>query len=308
MPLHERARAVMAQIAAALPKPFSEMTVAEARRTFDLFALLNPEKTAVARIENRCIPGPAGEIPIRLFAGTEGGPLPVLVYYHGGGWYLGSLDLYDSICRSLAAETQALVVSVDYRLAPEHRFPAAVEDAEAAARWVADHAVEIGADPKRIAVGGDSAGGNLAAVVAQLFRDRGGPRLVHQTLVYPVAAANTDYLSMSPEHDALLTRASTIVIWERYLLAKEIGANPLASPLYAKSLAGLPPATVITCEVDPLRDEGEAYARRMAESGVPVLHRRYDGVMHGFFTMSGLEEAHAAVSLAARELRKAFAN
>ena len=231
------------------------------------------------------------------------------MYFHGGGWVIGSLETHDGTCRELAAGAGCVVVSVDYRLAPEHRYPAAAEDCYAATRWCAEHAAELAIDARRIAVGGDSAGGNLAAVVAQMARDRGGPGLVLQLLVYPVT--DHDFGTASYRDNAagyLLTAADMRWFWGHYLGDDTArGAEPYASPLRAASLAGLPPALVITAELDPLRDEGEAYARALEAAGVAAKLHRYDGMIHGFFGMSAImDQAVAAVREATGTLRFAF--
>lgn len=220
--------------------------------------------------------------------GEVSGGRPALVYFFGGGWTLGNLETSDAICRALTNAAGCVTVSVEYRLAPEHPFPAAVEDCHAGLAWVAAHAGELGVDPARLAVGGDSAGGNLAAAVTLLCRDQGGPALRHQLLVYP----NTDYQwdpeALRAHEDPLLfNRWSVEWYWNHYLTEEKDGLSPLASPLRAESLAGLPDATVITAEYDPLRDQGEAYARRLRECGAAVELRRYDGMAHGFFAMFG---------------------
>lgn len=271
------------------------------------------EAEPVLEVREIEIPGPAGQLPARVYmpAGTLAGtgPLPVLVYFYGGGWSLGTLDTCDGVCRMITNAAGCVTVAAGYRLAPEHKFPAAVEDCHAGARWVASHAAELGADATRLAVGGDSSGGNLAAAVALLARDRdGGPAIAHQLLVYP----NTDYQAATTSmreiaDEYFFNPASVRWYWGMYLAAPEDGMNPLASPLRAGDLAGLPPATVITAEYDPLRDEAEQYARQLRAAGVPVEIIRYDGMMHGFFTMVGtLDTARAAVLEAAARLRAAF--
>ena len=215
-----------------------------------------------------------------MSTGSEDGQgLPALVYYHGGGWVIGNLDSVDRTCRALANASGCVLISVDYRLAPEDKFPAAVEDADAALRYVAHRAAELGIDPNRIAVGGDSAGGNLAAVVAQISRDRGSPRLAFQLLIYPVVDRDDNRLSLQEfAQGYLLTRPGMDYFWAHYLPKPEDGRHPHASPIQAESLAGLPPALVITAECDPIRDQGEAYAKRLQESersgGYQTLRRR----------------------------------
>jgi acetyl esterase len=231
----------------------------------------------------------------------------VLLYFFGGGWVLGTIDTADGVSRSLANSSGALVTVVGYRLAPEHPFPAAIDDCYAAVRWVADHSGEIGADPARIAVGGDSAGGNLAAGVALRAR-ADGPALAGQLLVYPNTDQLADDQSMRAADDPFLFNRHSVAWYRQHYLASPAdAASPLASPLRAESLAGLPPALVITAEYDPLRDQGEAYARRLADEGVPVELSRYPGMTHGFFTMAGTVDAsRAAIAQAASRLRAWF--
>ncbi|MFB6296440.1 MAG: alpha/beta hydrolase [Halobacteriales archaeon] len=238
------------------------------------------------------------------------GPFPVLTFYHGGGWVIGTLDTHEPICRALAGAADCVVVSVDYRLAPEHPFPAALEDCYAATRWVSDNAATLHADPDRVAVGGDSAGGNLAAAVAQACRDHGGPELVHQLLVYPVTdhAFDTDSYAENAE-GYFLTRADMEWFWDHYLDSRFDGNNPYASPLRARDLGGLPPASVVTAGFDPLRDEGIAYAKRLDAAGVAVEHHHYDGAIHGFFGMlvePEIPQARDAVETTAADLRASF--
>jgi acetyl esterase len=267
------------------------------------------EPEPVADIKELEIPGPAGPLPVRVYRPDRDGPLPVLVYYYGGGWSLGTLDTCDGVCRMLTNAAGCVTVAAGYRLAPEHKFPAAVEDCHAGAQWAAAHAAELGADPARLAVGGDSSGGNLAAAVALLARERGRPAIMHQLLVYP----NTDYRAGTPSmreiaDEHFFNPASVRWYWGMYLATPEDGANPLASPLRAADLSGLPPATMITAGYDPLRDEAELYAGKLQAAGVPAEVIRYDGMMHGFFTMVGvLDTARVAVLAAAGRLRSAFA-
>ena len=284
--------------------PIESLTPAEAREGMlvGTMALGTPER--VHEIEDRHIPGPAGPIPIRIYRPRAAAGLPIVVFFHGGGWVVGNIDTHDGLCRALANHADALVVSVDYRLAPEHPHPAAVDDAYAATSWVAEQAAALGGDSRRMAVAGDSAGGNLSAVVAQLARDRGGPRLALQVLIYPVTDCDLDsasYLALADGY--YLTRAAMRWFWELYVPQAANRALPTASPLRASSLAGLPPALVITAEYDPLVDEGEAYARRLTQAGVATTLTRYPGMIHGFarrlklFTQAraALEEMSAAV-------------
>jgi len=309
MPLDPQAKAVLDQFASMGGQQLHEMSVAQARELILGMVALAGEPESVARIENRTVPGPAGEIPVRIYAPVGTAPFPVLVYFHGGGWVIGNLDTHDGICRSLANRVGCLVVSVDYRLAPEHPFPAAPEDCYAATRWLAEHAGSLGGDKGRIAVGGDSAGGNLAAVVALMARDRGGPKLAFQLLVYP--ATDTDFETRSYRENSegyFLTRADMVWFWNHYAPRDEDRRNPYAAPLRAASLRGLPPALVITAEFDPLCDDGNAYAGRLREDGVPVRLSQQDGLIHGFFQMGAvIDRGRASVDEASRALKDAFA-
>jgi acetyl esterase len=309
MPLDPQAQAFLDQIAAMGGQPLSSMGVAEARQAMEMLSQMRGAEVAVASVVDRTIPGPGGEIPVRIYTPNGTAPFPMLVYFHGGGWVLGSLGTHDGICRSLAAGAGCIVVSVDYRLAPEHRYPAAAEDCYAATQWCAAHAAELGADAARLAVGGDSAGGNLSAVVAQMARDRGGPRLVFQLLIYPATDAACDTISHRENAEGyLLTAQDMTWFWGHYLGDLQAhAAEPYASPLRAGNLAGLPPALVITAEFDPLRDEGESYAAALEHAGVAAKVSRYDGMIHGFFGMGAMiDRANAAVQEAAGTLRLAF--
>jgi acetyl esterase len=274
----------------------------------DVMAELAGPVQPVARVEDRTIPGPKQPIPVRVYWPENGKDLSGLVYYHGGGWVFGTLDSIDRTMRALTNASGCVVISVDYRLAPEHKFPAAVDDADAALRYVAEHAGEFGIDAKRVAVGGDSAGGNLAAVVCMLARDRGGPKVTFQLMVYPVTDYNDDRPSSHEFAEGyLLTKKLMDYFWGHYLARPEDGQHPQASPLKAQSLAGLPPAMVITAECDPIRDQGEAYAQRLKESGVPVELKRYGGAIHAFFNLGGvIDSGRQAIEDAGAALRNAF--
>jgi acetyl esterase len=309
MPLDPQAEALRRRREQQGTPPLYQLSVAEARKA-DLAAIQAdagvPEP--VGEVIDRYIPGPAGALPIRIYRPAGRTRSPVLLYFFGGGGVLGCIDTSDGICRTLTNSVPCVTVSVGYRLAPEHRFPAAVQDCYAAARWVGRHAEEIGGDDGKIAVGGDSAGGNLAAVVALMARDNGGPALAYQLLVYP----NTDFLSDTPSlaenvDPYLFNKAS--VEWYRghYLAVPDDGASPLASPLRADDVSGVPPATIITAEYDPLRDQGEQYAERLAAGGVAVTLTRYAGMPHGFFAMPGvLEAGRRAQAQAAGDLSAAL--
>ncbi len=257
--------------------------------------------------EDRSVPGPAGAIPVRIYRPNDDHAAPVLVYFHGGGWVLGSLNTHHGVCASLAHMSGCVVCSVDYRMAPEHRFPTAVEDAWAATTWLAEHADEVGGRPGALAVGGDSAGGNLAAVCALRARDT-GLRLALQLLVYPVTDADLDTATYREFAEGYyLTAYSMRWFWDHYLPEGD-RFHPDASPLRADDVAGTAPAFVLTAEFDPLRDEGEAYARRLEQAGVPVTLRRYDGMIHGFYRMPAvIDRANDALAETAGALREAFA-
>lgn len=308
MPLDPKAKAVIDQMAS-IPLPaWSELDAVTYRSILDAVRF-PPPPIELAEIVNRTIPGPAGELPVRIYRNSLAPNQPGIVYFHGGGFVIGSLDSHEGGCRRLSKGVDCTVVSVDYRLAPEHPFPAGIEDAYAATQWVAANAAALGIDAKRIAVAGDSAGGTLAAVTALLARDRGGPSIRHQLLVYPV----TDLLFASESYRTngegyYLTRDMMGWFRRQYMPDSHAFDDPLASPLYARDLSRLPPATVITAEFDPLRDEGEAYAQRLKEATVPTRVKRYDGVFHGFFSMAGvIDQGDEAVAWAVGELRQAFA-
>ena len=308
MPLDPQAKALLAQFPP-MPADFDAIPLDLLRAGMAQGTLSPGEPEAVAHVENRTLPGPAGEIPVRVYRPSSGKALPGLVYFHGGGFVLCNLDTHDGVCRSLANGAGCTVVSVDYRLAPEHPFPAAPEDCYAVTRFVAERGGELGIDPSRIAVGGDSAGGNLSAVVAQMARDRRGPSLRYQLLVYPVTDARFDTASYRDNADGYFLTANMMKwFWKKYLAVGADAENPYASPLRAKDLAGLPPGLCITAEYDPLRDEGEAYAARLREAGVAVATTRYDGMIHGFFGMGALlDSAKKAVAQAAAGLKQALA-
>lgn len=286
--------------------PFDEMSVPQARDVAMAFRDMQGEPEPVGDVRDITVPGPAGELPVRIYDPAPGTPLPLLVYFHGGGWVIGNIEIVDKPCRALANAAQCVVAAAQYRLAPETKFPGPVEDCYAATQWLAEHAGELGAAPGKLAVGGDSAGGNLAAAVTLMARDRGGPQIDYQLLIYPVTAParGTTFASYEDNADGyLLTRGGMEWFWDHYLASPEDAENPYASPLKAADLSGLPPAMVVTAEYDPLRDEGRAYAERLQEVGVAVHARSYDGVIHGFFWMGGvLEDGRAVIADMGKEL------
>lgn len=262
------------------------------------------------QVRNLQIPGAAGTLPLRIYTPTASTTaLPIILYFHGGGWVLGDLDSHDNLCRTLAASTDAIVVAVDYRLAPESIFPAALDDANTALRWVVANAASFNGDSTRIAVAGDSAGGNLAAALSLLTRDQQGPPIAAQVLIYPaVDLSNLDRPSTVQFATGLfLTRARMAWFIDQYVPDKSTRNNPLVSPLLASDLQQLPPALVITAEFDPLRDEGEAYATALAQAGVDTRQQRFAGVIHGFASMDRwFPEAQQATELIADFLREQF--
>ncbi|GAA4155666.1 alpha/beta hydrolase [Actinomadura keratinilytica] len=309
MPMHPQTVRYLEMLAPLAALEGQEPALAETRRAAEAALRARPRRgRELPHVADLSVPGGGGAARVRLYRPEPpgGAPLPALVYLHGGGWVLGGLDSVDDACRDLAAATGCAVVSVGYRLAPEHPFPAAVRDAWAVTAAVAREPGRFGADPAAVAVGGDSAGGNLAAAVALIARDR-GLRLAHQLLVYPV----TDTALDTPSYAAYgrgygLDAAAMARCLEMYRGGAD-PSDPLLAPLRAPDLSGLAPATVITAELDVLRDEGEAYARRLAEAGVPVELRRYEGVVHSFFLLpEHFDAAVDALRFAAGRLRAAF--
>ncbi len=305
MPVHPQAQALLDQLAAAGGPDMSELEPAAARQLYE--AMSSPEPgEPVGRIESYTLASRERSIDLRLYAPESPLRLPLLVYFHGGGWVIGSLETHDWLCRALANASGWAVLSVAYRLAPEHPYPSAHEDCYAAVCAAVEHASALGTDPECVAVAGDSAGGHLAAVVCQLARARGGPKLAAQVLIYPVTDQSFDTPSYRENGEGyLLSRASMEWFWHHYLGGRaDLADEPLVSPLRAPDLSGLPPALVITAEFDPLRDEGEAYAERLQKAGVPTTLAHYDGAIHDFvragFLMDQGKEAIDAIATALR--------
>jgi len=310
MALDPQARAVIDLVIKSGRPAYHTLSPKDARQLFrETRPASTPTPPEIGAIRNITADGPGGPIPLRVYrpaGATAGTPLPALVYFHGGGWVIGDLDTHDVQCRQLTAEAGITVVAVDYRLAPEHKFPAAVDDAWAATRWVAEHGSELGVDARRLAVAGDSAGGNLAAVVALLARDAGAPAIALQVLVYPVTDIGAETRSYRDFADGyLLTRESMRWFTNHYVKSPSEAQDWRVSPLRAASLAGLPPALVITAGFDPLRDEGAAYAARLVDAGGRVDYVSYGGMIHGFMPMGRLiDTGNRAISHVAASLRQ----
>ncbi len=314
MPLDPQVQALMAAMAENPRPPTWASTPEEARAGYQGLAGLigpGPEVAAVADFE---VPGPAGPIPVRWYTPEGDGPHPVAVFMHGGGWVIGDLDTHDHCCRRICIESGAAVMAVDYRLAPEHRWPAAVDDSWAALEWVAANAASRGGDAGRLAVVGDSAGGNLAAIMALRARNAGGPALAHQILVYPVVDLAFGRPSYIENGEGYLLEAKSMEWFVAHYLGRDRAdggddlVHPDIAPLAVDELGALAPALVVTAEFDPLRDQGEAYAARLGEAGVPTVIQRYDGMVHGFFQLPGVLDAGTAViAQVAETLRQAFA-
>lgn len=309
--------AVLTELQELNPKPIVSLSAEEARAQpspADAVAALLQERNqstaplSIGKTKNQLIPGPAGDIPIRIYTPPGHGPFPVIVYFHGGGWVIATIDTYDSSARALAKAAQAIVVSVEYRKAPEHKFPAAHEDAYAAYRWVLRNAEHFNGDPSMVAVAGESAGGNLAAAVCLMARARGEVLPVHQALIYPVAGYDLNTPSYRENaHAQPLDKAMMAWFFEKYLREPADGKHPWIDLVNARDLSGLPSATIITAEIDPLRSEGKRYAERLLEAGVPVAYRNFEGMTHEFFGMGAVvRDAKKAVRLVAIGMNGSF--
>jgi acetyl esterase len=307
MPLDPDAQAIVEARAARGPAvPMRTMGVAAVREMFGATAALQPAPPPIYAVSEQKVPGPHGVIPIRAYRpGPEDG-LPVLVYLHGGGWTFGSLDGVENLCRTISQQAGCVVVSVDYRLAPENKFPIPLHDCYAAVQWTAAGAAQIGGDPSRLAVGGDSAGANMTIAIALRARDEpAGPQIACQLLACPI----TEYAVPRPSwtgngNSPTLTSDNMIWLWEQYLRDESDLRDPLAVPSVAGSLSGLPPAFILTAEHDPLRDDGEHFGQLLAAAGVPVRVKRYPGAFHGFYTMAGvLQRTSEAIADSSQYLR-----
>ncbi len=309
VPVHPQVQTMLDALAQMGGPALSELSPVEARAMYKALGALE-QGEEIQRVDDRLVPTPEGDVAVRVYtpADAVGSNRGVLLWFHGGGWVIGDLDTADHTCRALANRAGAVVVSVDYRLAPEHPAPAALDDCMAALMWTVENAELLGVDATKVAVGGDSAGGNLAALVCQRSRDEFGPDIDFQLLVYPVTDLTLGHPSMDENAEGYFLTKDTMVWFTECYLGDQERKDPAVSPLFAEQLAGLPPALVITAEYDPLRDEGEAYALRLREAGVPTEHRRYDGQIHGFFAMpSTLDDARDAIDVAGAALRAALA-
>ena len=308
MALHPQCKAFLDMLAAAGGPGLNELPLDEARKVpYQMIELGGPEEP-VAQVDTRVLAGPV-QIPVRVYRPSLATDLPALVFFHGGGFVICNLDTHDRACRMLANASGCVVVSVDYRLAPEHKFPAAAEDAYSATRYVAEHASEFGIDPTRIAVGGDSAGGNLATVVALMARDRGGPALKFQLLIYPVTDFTEHVTQSERDYGKGYFLDEELMDWfaDQYFATEADRHLAYGSPLKASDLRGLPPAMVMTGECDPLRDQGEAYADKLRSAGVTVALKRYDGMIHPFVSLAGIVDAgREAITDAAAAVRQAL--
>jgi acetyl esterase len=311
MPIHPQCQAILDAMANANgPTVFDSREPAEARRLYAAgTAVFAPETPPLRSVKNLVVPGVATDIPTRIYTPeTAVERLPVLVFMHGGGWVFGSLDTHDALCRLLAHQAECLIVSVDYRLAPEHKFPVGLEDCLTVLEWVAANAASIGGDPSRCAIGGDSAGGNLAAAACQVVRDKGGPALVFQLLIYPAVDFTAD-MTAPRSNGSGFGLSDAAIAWMRdcYLNDPFDATDPMASPGIAKNLGGLPPALIQTAEFDPLHDEAKAYAEALRAAGGTAIHINYPGMIHGFMRMGAMvDEAAIALDDASKALRGIF--
>ena len=308
MPLHPQAQDFLDLLSSADTQPIGEMDL-QAMRNMAAMPFKIEQQVPVATVTDLKVT--ADNIPLRIYSPAGEGPFPLLMFCHGGGFVSCGLDTHDDLCRVLCQRIGAVVVSVDYRLAPEHRFPVAPEDCYAATCWAAGHADQLNIDSRQMAIAGDSAGGNLAAVVCMMARDRNGPQLLHQVLIYPVTNYGFDLPSYQQNKEGyFLSTEGMKWCWNLYLADEQQGNDPMASPLKATDLGKLPAATVITAEYDPLRDEGEAYADRLQAAGSEVVKRRYQGMIHGFVSMRTImsESAEQALELIVDRLKHAYQN
>lgn len=287
--------------------PTDEMTVDEARKSYEAMCSQLNKKEEVYQVEDIAIKGYKSNIGLRVYTPEGEGPHPALVYYHGGGWVIGNLNTHDAFCRSVTNQAHCVVIAVDYSLSPEAKFPVAVEDSYLAAKWVNEHALELNIDPERIAVGGDSAGGNLATVVSYLARERKSPSIMYQLLIYPSVGGEITDSMIKYSEGYHLTKGTMKWFREKYFSDPKEMEDPLASPILIDSLEGMPPAYIMTAEYDPLVDGGEAYANRLKNAGVETEYVCCEGLIHGFITMTeAIDDAKKAITNLSSALNKAF--
>jgi len=313
MKLDDQTAAILAQGKETGAPPLYELSVSDARAALkEMTMAVDAPKMPVAKRDERTIPGPRGDIPIRIYwpCTPPGAVLPILVHFHGGGWTLGDMDTHENVCRYYCANADVIVINVDYRLAPENKFPAGVDDCYAALVWAAENAGKIGGDPNRIAVIGDSAGGNLSTVICQLAKARGGPKIAFQALVYPAVDATPEadgkYASRKDFGAGEYFLGQEDIRWlkEQYLENPDQAADPRVSPILAQDLGELPPALVITAGYDPLCDEGKAYADQLAAAGVQVEYKCFETTIHGFMSFSGaIDAGKEGLALAASRIK-----
>jgi acetyl esterase len=307
MPVDPQIQALL-DLGAGVPAT-NTLSVTQARAQYEGRIRLMAQPASADAVREQVIRGPGGDLRLRIYRPPGNGPFPLLAFFHGSGFVLCSLDTHDGMCRNLCAGAGCVVVSVDYRLAPEHKYPAGLDDCVFATRWIVDHASELEGDAKRLAIGGDSAGGNLAAAAALRLRDQGGPPLVGQLLIYPVTDYHTPGTPSYRENAEGygLTRDTMVWFWDHYLSDASQAADPFVSPLRASDLANLPPALVQTAEYDPLRDEGDAYAAKLQAAGTPATLSRWDGMNHGFlFWVGRVDKAGDAMRECCSWLRQVY--
>lgn len=308
MTLDPQVKLILDQINAIQMPPWNQINAQVYRGIANQSVNMDIQKEEVKKVEDRTLPLEGRDIPVRVYTPDGEAPHPALIFYHGGGWVIGNLDSHDSVCRTLANKAQCVVISVDYRLAPEHKFPAAVEDAYDSLNWVAMNAEEFDIDPKRIAVGGDSAGGNLAAVASIIAKEKKSPKIVYQLLLYPSTGYEEVPDSMRENAEGyLLTVQQMNWFRDQYFSSKEELKHPYASPVLYSDLKDLPPALIMTAQYDPLRDVGKAYAEKLQDNGVIVFYKNYEGLIHGFANFHTLvDKANEALTEAAKQLRIVF--
>ena len=307
MPIDPQVESLLSEMAALGGPPIHELSVAEARTVAEGMTALAGDPIEVAAVDNITIPVDGAEIGARVYTPEGDGPHPIVMFFHGGGWVICSLDTHDNVARAICRDAEALVVSVDYRMAPEHRFPTAAHDCFAATKWVAENAASLGGDAGRLAVCGDSAGGNLSAVVSQMARDAGGPAIAYAALIYPAVDMTRKGGSLDENASGYFLETEGMEWFMNHYLTEAEKADVMASPLLHSNLAGLPDTFIATCEYDPLRDEGEAYGDALRANGVHVENKRYEGLIHGAANMTGvLDGGRQLVSDVAAHLHSAL--